>query len=192
MRAAGSRTPPVPEEASLPGFSPQCGPTAQAAAALAVALAAPSSAFPGSRCSWDGPAPPSSADGLVMPASPCSRGANGPIWLPSCGPCGRCVGSVRGALDARPPAPVRLRRSLGVTRSAFPRGERRGSGCGSASCGRSPAPAGWCPAKRSSGALEPGEPWGASLLASKTGAFPHPSSAAVLNPRHPSRTFWRK
>lgn len=58
--------------ASLPGLSPQRGPSAAAAA---------SRALQGSRCSGDRPAAPSSPNGLVTPGPPCSSGADGPIWI---------------------------------------------------------------------------------------------------------------
>lgn len=45
------------------------------------AAAASSRALQGSRCSRDRPEAPSSPNELVTPGPPCSRGADGPIWV---------------------------------------------------------------------------------------------------------------
>lgn len=69
------------QESLAPRFSSQRDPTVPAALVEAAARPAASRAPLGSRCSWDRPASPSSPDGLVMSGSPCSRGADGPIWV---------------------------------------------------------------------------------------------------------------
>lgn len=134
------------QESLAPGLSLQRGPSAAAAS---------SHALQGSRCSGDRPEAPSSPNGLVTPGPPCSRGADGPIWVALMPPLrtARWFGPLSSLCSPTSPAPAA--KGSASHAQCFPERERRGYVRGSAFCGPRPAPLGWWLAKRCLPALEP-------------------------------------